>query len=445
MPDLRETLIERRAQCASMLGDKALVVVSGRPRLRNLTAATYPYRASSEFLYLFGVSLPGAIGIISKSQQSLILENPPEGDEIWHGPSKSCSEIAATIGLDDVIYRSERQDWFSGISTDSIVALPCLDIVTNRELEGILDRGLDIFGKDRLAIDVMVDLRLCADAFGLDEMRKAIAITCSAFKRAHEVLEPGIDELEVRAELEAVCTRAGVSSAFPSIVTREGDILHHTKSGGALASDDMLLVDFGAESPFGYASDVTRTWSVGGEFTTLQQELYALVLEVQQTAIRLIAPKVEFAEVHMVAAQLLAKGLVSLGLLRGSVDDIVAAGAHALFFPHGLGHLIGLDAHDMELFGDSSGYKQGRVRSDEFGISALRLDRPLEPGMVVTIEPGIYNIASLQQPNEAFREAQQFLPEGLDERLEEIRGIRIEDMVLVTEEGHEVLTEMIPK
>lgn len=237
----------------------------------------------------------------------------------------------------------------------------------------------------------------------------------------------------------------GCVPAYQPIVTVAGEVLHNNRYDHVIGQNDLLLADVGAETPEGWAGDVTRVWPASGRFTPTQREMYEVVLEAQLAAIAAVRPKVRYLDVHRAAGKKLVEGLVALGILRGDVDDLYARGAAALFFPHGVGHLLGLDVHDMEDLGDLAGYAPGRERSDAPGDRYLRLDRDLLPGMVVTIEPGFYRIPQiLERPDEVGA-----LEEALDRealaRYSDVRGIRIEDDVLVTDAGAEVLTRAIPK
>jgi Xaa-Pro aminopeptidase len=228
-------------------------------------------------------------------------------------------------------------------------------------------------------------------------------------------------------------------------------VLHNHQHDGTLHDGDLVLLDAGAEVASGYGCDVTRTWPASGEFSAEARDVYETVLRAQRAAIRAVRDRARFRDVHFRAAEVIAEGLVELGILRGAVQDLVARGAHALFFPHGVGHFLGLDAHDLESFGDRILYGEGRRRSEEFGTAFLRIDRDLEPGMVVTVEPGIYFVPAILHHRE-FRE--KFAGDVDFERAERylesnagrgFGGVRIEDDVLTTESEPEVLTSAIPK
>jgi Xaa-Pro aminopeptidase len=257
----------------------------------------------------------------------------------------------------------------------------------------------------------------------------------------------GARESFVRAAMEAEIVARDLTVAYGSIVTTHGEVLHNEQHHRVLGKDDMILADVGAESPGGWAGDVTRTWPVAGRFSLAQRELYEVVLAAQLRAIAAVRPGVRYRDIHILAGQSLADGLVGVGLLRGDPAELYADGVIASFFPHGIGHLLGLDVHDMEDLGDRAGYAPGRERDPAPGMRYLRLDRDLVPGMALTIEPGLYFIpAILDDPSLNARSGGRIVRARVDEFVAAgARGIRIEDDVLVTATGHDVLTVAIPK
>jgi Xaa-Pro aminopeptidase len=282
------------------------------------------------------------------------------------------------------------------------------------------------------------------DTLALAEMQRAIAVSMAAHRAGMQATRTAQNESQVRAAMEAVIMAADMTCAYSSIVTVQGEVLHNNCYRHNLHPGDLLLADVGAETETGWASDITRTWPVSGKFSPTQRRIYDVVLAAHDACIAAIAPGVEYQSLHLLAAQVLAAGLVDVGILRGQVEDLVAMDAHALFFPHGIGHILGLDVHDMEDLGDLAGYAAGRQRSDRFGLGYLRLHRPLQAGMVVTIEPGFYQVpAILQDPERRERYKGVVNWERLSE-FKDVRGIRIEDDVWVTETDANVLTADLP-
>jgi Xaa-Pro aminopeptidase len=235
-------------------------------------------------------------------------------------------------------------------------------------------------------------------------------------------------------------------SAYPPIFTTQGHILHNPHHGNKMETGDLVINDSGWESPLHYASDITRTFPVSGKFTEKQKEIYAIVLNAQTQALENVRPGIEYRQVHLKTAKLLAAGLKTLGLMKGNVEEAVAAGAHALFIPHGLGHMLGLDVHDMEDLGEEHvGYTETIRRNPQFGICYLRLARALEPGFVITVEPGLYFIPELIEQWKSEKKFEAFINYDKVDSYRAIRGIRIEDNVLVLSDGRRVLGELIPK
>jgi len=272
-----------------------------------------------------------------------------------------------------------------------------------------------------------------------------LAVTAGMYGATLRATAAGRSEAEIAAVHIAEATGAGCGQAFSPIVTVRGEVLHNVTWDNTLSEGDLLLVDSGAEAPSGYASDITRTFPVSGRFSNRQREIYEVALAANQAAIAAAAPGVTNRELHLLAARTIASGLRDIGLMRGDVDAAVEAGAHAMFFVHGLGHMMGLDVHDMEDLGDVVGYEQGEERSTQFGLAYLRLARPLEEGFVITIEPGIYFIPALIDRWRADDLHSEFICYDRVEEYRSFGGIRIEDDVLITDSGSRVLGPMIPK
>jgi Xaa-Pro aminopeptidase len=277
------------------------------------------------------------------------------------------------------------------------------------------------------------------------EIENALGVTAAMYRAAMAAAAPGRTEAEVAAALQQPALAADRQQSFQPIVSVRGEVLHNESYANTLAEGDLLLIDSGAESAHWYASDITRTVPVGGRFTSVQRDMYEVVLRAQVHAVETAAPGMTNLQLHLQAARDIAEGLKDLGLMSGDVDEAVAAGAHALFFPHGLGHMLGLDAHDMEDLGDVVGYEPGESRSAQFGLGFLRLARTLEPGLVITIEPGVYLIPALIERWKAEGRHRDFICYDKVEQMLPFGGIRIEDDVLITSRGSRLLGPGIPK
>jgi Xaa-Pro aminopeptidase len=305
--------------------------------------------------------------------------------------------------------------------------------------------GPDLGGRDAALAEAMIALRLTHDEAAITQLREAAGVTERAHRAGMAATRPGLREAAVRAAMEGPIIAAGCSPAYGCIVTAHGEVLHNERHDGLLAHGDLVLADVGAETPEGFAGDVTRVWPVSGRFSPSQRAVYEVVLASQLAAIDAVAPGVSYREVHRRAGLALVEGLCALGILRGDAQELYARGAAALFFPHGVGHLLGIDVHDMEDLGDRAGYAPGRARSTSPGERYLRLDRDLQPGMCVTIEPGFYQIRRILERPEEVGELESALDRAELRRYADVRGIRIEDDVLVTSLGREVLSHAVPK
>lgn len=420
------------------------LIPAGRARPRNYVANTFPFRASSHFLYLVGEALEGAALWLDGDQSALVIEAPDAHAALWHGPQPGEQELSQRLGLSLVTYgqlarlRRARE----------IATVPAIDEGDAVLMARRLQRDATQLGRspcDAQLVEALIELRLQHDPAALHELELAASVSVRAHLAGMRATAPGANERDVCAAMEHELTRAGCCPAYGSIVTVHGEVLHNHRHDNALAAGDLLLADVGAESPSGYASDITRTWPVAGRFSATQRELYDLVLAMQTRAIELVRPGVRYRDVHLAAARTLLDGLVQLKILNGAVDALLEDGAYALFFPHGIGHLLGLDVHDMEDLGDRAGYAPGRSRSSRFGLGYLRLDRDLLPGMLVTIEPGFYQVPSLLAAPGALGLSDRAVDRGRLAAFADVRGIRIEDDVLVTEGEPRVLTAALPK
>jgi Xaa-Pro aminopeptidase len=439
----RQTLTDRRQRLASQFKAPILLWAGHRPS-RNFTANTYPFRASSHFLYIAGLPIEDAVIHLDRGNLTLFTADPSPGSALWHGPSPSRDELAEQIGAIAARPLTDLKQYAEGCAT---IALGSGQ--SHRQNQGeILGRSLQgpaqATGLDGELVEAIVALRLGQDAGAIAAIERAVAVSIAAHRTGMHATSQAKSEAQVRSAMEQVIQTENMTPAYNSIVTVRGEVLHNDIYHHRLAPGDLLLADVGAEMPLGWAADITRTWPVSGRFSTPQRAVYDLVLAAHDACIAQLKPGVEYREIHLTACHILAEGLVDLGILKGSAAALVDRDAHALFFPHGIGHLLGLDVHDMEDLGDRAGYAAGRQRSDRFGLGYLRLDRPLVEGMVVTIEPGFYQVpALLNDPANRDRYADCINWDRLAD-FADVRGIRIEDDVLITAEGSRVLTADLP-
>ncbi|MGB8701092.1 MAG: aminopeptidase P family protein [Thermosynechococcaceae cyanobacterium] len=437
------TVLRQRRQA---LGDRLtnpVLLWSGGALSRNFPANVYPFRASSHFLYFAGVSLPNAVIYLHQGQLTLLMDDAPAADALWHGTAPTRCQIAAQIGATAYYPLAQLADLSHNTAT-----IPVQDPMTRHQQRQILGRSLgeahELSPLDQTLAEVLIQLRLRQDAGAIAAIRQAVEVTIQAHRAGMARTSQAQTEAQIRVAMEGEIGAANMVPAYGSIVTVHGEVLHQPYSSGVLAPGDLLLADVGAEHPLGWASDVTRTWPVSGQWSPSQRAVYAVVLAAHDACIAQMAPGVEFRDLHLTAEKVMAEGLVDLKILKGDPVTLVERGAVALFFPHGVGHLLGLDVHDMEDLGDLAGYAPGRTRCDRDGLRYLRLDRPLQPDMVVTIEPGFYQVpAILQDPQRRARFADCVDWDRLAD-FQDVRGIRIEDDVQLTETGCMVLSAALP-
>ena len=446
-----EVVRDRRRRLSQALQDRGadfpVALWSGRAPSKNFPANRHYFRANSHFLYFAGLGVENAVIVLDRigdrDHLSLFWNEPGPGSALWHGPEPSRDQIAAAMGADAAYELSEL---FHALDEAATVYLP--DPAMRSAQESALGRSLfpspAPASIGRTLMEAIASVRLCHDDFAIAQIRDAIKVSIEAHKTGIKATKTSQWESEVRAAMESIIYGHQCRPAYNSIVSIAGEVLHNNHYHHPLNDGDLLLADVGAETPLGWASDITRTWPVSGTFSPTQKAVYDVVLEAHDRAIAAVNPGADYQAIHLLSAQVLAEGFVDLGILRGNPEDLVETDAHALFFPHGLGHLLGLDVHDMEDLGDISGYGPGRVRSDRFGLGFLRLSRILEASMLVTIEPGFYQVPAILNDSERRdRYGDRVNWDRLAE-FSDVRGIRIEDDVLVTETGHEILTRDLP-
>ncbi|OUL30857.1 Xaa-Pro aminopeptidase [Nostoc sp. RF31YmG] len=436
-------ILRQRRQRLAQLIDFPAILWSGSSNPRNFAANVYPFRANSHFLYFAGLPLPNAAIRLESGKLELFMEDPQPSSALWHGEMPKREEIAQMIGANAAKPIAELEFLVADAATIAVQ-----DAATWTKQSQLLNRWIlpqnPPQGIDLELAKAVVSLRLTHDEGALAELRKAAVVSVEAHKAGMAATPKAKREAEVRGAMEGVIIAHNMTTSYNSIVTVHGEVLHNEQYHHPLQPGDLILADVGAETEMGWAADITRTWPVSGKFSSTQRDIYDVVLAAHDACIAKISPGVEYGDIHLLAATVIAEGLVDLGILQGNAQDLVELDAHALFFPHGIGHLLGLDVHDMEDLGDLAGYEEGRKRSDRFGLGYLRLNRPLRPGMLVTIEPGFYQVPAIL--NDA-KQSSKYHNVVNWERLSQfvdVRGIRIEDDVLVTTDGSEVLTAALP-
>jgi len=434
---------ERRGRLAARLGNRPALVASGAPRPRGTHRGLHPFRAASHFLYLFGLHLEKAMGLWTGEGWQVFLPEPGPDAALWTGPVPGFAELGEILGVPVLALAKLQEALKPGTAT-----LPSPDVETCVEQSNLLGREIrpgKLAAVDEPLADALIELRLVHDQAGIAGLREAAQATTAAHAAGLRAIHPGIRESVVRAAIEAELVARNMTTSFNSIVSVHGEVLHNEDHHFILADGDLLLVDAGAETAGGWAGDVTRTWPVSGRYSSTQRALYEVVLSAQTAAIAAIKPGRRYLELQGIAARAIAEGLVGLGILRGDPAELVSDGVVALFFPHGVGHLVGLDVHDLDDLGDRATYAPGRTRSTDPGLKALRLDRDLVPGMAVTVEPGCYQVPAILDDPQRTRLAKDRLRRDRLAAFRDVRGIRIEDTILVTADGHDNLNADLPK
>lgn len=413
---------------------------------------TYHYRQDSNFLYFFGLDQPGPAGVIDFDTGEDILFGDDVGiDEIiWMGELPSMKSLGEQVGVSNIQPGSALGDYIREAMQKGrkVHYLSPYRADTLLELEALMGQSHDKIGSGASMelIRAVIALRSIKQPEEIEEISKAVDITREMHIAAMKMAHPGIYEREIAGRIEGIALSHGTSAAFPIILSMDGQTLHNHYHGNLLKEGRMMVTDAGAETVNHYAGDITRTVPVGGKFSQRQKEIYEIVLRAENQAIEGIRPGVPYRDIHLNAARIIARGLKDLGLMKGDVEEAVEAGAHAMFFPHGLGHMMGLDVHDLEGLGeDHVGYSDTIKRSEQFGTAYLRLGKELQTGYVLTVEPGIYFIPALIDLWKSEGRFREFINYDKAESYKDLGGIRIEDDVLVTDTGHKVLGKPIPK
>ncbi len=431
----RRRLLERVGRPVLLLGTSE--------RARNLPMNKLPHRQDSTFLYFTGCERPGAAALLGPEGYELFLPEPAADDALWHGPTPSLGELGEHYGADRVHPLGALEE---RVRAARPLTLAVSDEGRNHAVSDWVDEPLD-FGQHhghQALVEAVIAMRRVKGPEEIDAMKRAARASERAFRVVIAATHPGSHEQSLAALFHGVLAVQGHTTGYDTILSQAGEVLHNHAHDQPLEAGRMVLLDGGGEGPEGYGVDITRTWPVSGTFSPRQRSAYDAVLEAQLAAIDRCLVGVGYREVHDTACRVLARWLRDEGLLKVGVDEAIERQAHAVFYPHGTGHHLGLDVHDLENFGDLPSYPPGKGRSELFGLSYLRLDLPLEAGWVVTVEPGFYVVPAILH-DAALRER---LHDAVDFEAAEawlgFGGIRIEDDVHITASGPDVLTA-VPK
>ena len=438
---------ERRARLASGL-KRSLVIFAGRARARNYATNLYPFRAGSHYLYFGGPPIKGAVWLIepgSDGRQGSTLLRPTADveDMVWIGNVPGDDAIASAAGVEETSLQfPDKLGALLAGRPAAYLAPPCPPTME-------IAKSLELRPAEEDELQLIIDLRLTKDEYELTALRRAADIAVEAHLAAMQETAPGRSEAQIAGCVMGTFTAHHAIPSFSPIITVHGEVLHCETFFNVLEAGQLLLVDAGAEEPGGYAADITRTYPVNGRFTPMQRQLYDTVLRAERAAIAACVPGKRYRDIHDLAARVICAGLVEAELLRGDPEELAARRAHTLFYTHGVVHLLGLDVHDLEDLGDLAGYAPGRKRRPAFGDKFLRLDRDLTPGMVVTIEPGLYLVPAVWQHDELVGPLSDDVNRpAVDALLKDgFGGIRLEDDVHVLgpdAPGPEVFTARLP-
>lgn len=438
------TYIERRNLLKKIMRSGVLLFLGNEESSSNFKDNWYPFRQDSSFLYFFGLNMPGLAAIIDIDQDLEIIfgDNLTTVEVIWQGAHPPLSDLAEAVGIKITKPKNELPKFLEKHANQQIHFLPPYRPENTQKLAEWLSIPNPVIpSRASIAfIKAVVDLRSTKTEEEIREINKAVNISVSMHKRAMREAKPGMKEFQLLGLVTGEALSLGGHLSFPPIITIDGQILHNHNYSNTLIPGKMLLGDFGAESVMRYAGDITRTFPVGAEFSSSQKEIYQIVFNAYQTAVAALKPGIRFKDVHLLACRKLAEGLKELGLMKGNLEDAVEKGAHALFFQCGLGHMMGLDVHDMEDLGEEYvGYTDELKKSKEFGLRSLRLGKELESGYVITIEPGIYFIPQLIDQWQAENLHSDYINYEKVGEYRNFGGIRMEDAYELTESGSKIL------
>ena len=445
------TYLKRRDLLRKSVGKGLILLLGNEESSMNYTDNTYHFRQDSTFLYFFGLNFAGLAAILDcETGEDIVFGNDlTVEDFVWMGPQPTIAQRATAAGvkktaptaglvklLDEARGKGRAIHFLPPYRPENKIKL--FEMLGILPSESASEASVDL-------IMAVVEQRNHKSAEEIAEIEKAINVSVDMHVAAMRMARPGVRESEIAATAHAIALASGGNISFPIIATINGQTLHNHFHGNTLHSGQMLLVDMGAETESGYCGDLSSTVPVDPQFTPRQKDIYELCLAGHNTAIEMLKPGVPFREIHLETARVITRGLKDLNLMKGDVDNAVEAGAHALFFPCGLGHMMGLDVHDMENLGEVYVGWAGKPKPTQFGIKSLRLGRLLEPGFVFTIEPGIYFIPELINQWKSAGKNTDFLNYSKIDEYKDFGGIRNEENFLITESGHRLLGKPKPK
>jgi len=446
----KETYTARRKELANTVSGGIILLPGNEESPMNYADNTYHFRQDSTFLYYFGIDQASLVGIIDADTGQSILFGDDYGMDmiVWTGVLPSLASLGERVGVktlrpfaslqsvvSEAISRKRPVHFLNPYRADILIRMAELTQINQASLA------------ERASLELtkaVIAQREVKTTEEIKELDRAVDISVEMHLAGMRHARPGMRESEVAARVAEVAFAANGHPSFPIIATINGQTLHNHYHGNTLKSGDLFLLDAGAETEMRYAGDLSSTFPVDPTFTPIQKEMYQLSLEAHRTAVSMLKPGTAFKEVHLAACRRIFEGLKAFGLTKGNTEEAVEAGAHALFFPCGTGHMMGLDVHDMENLGEQWVGYDGVAKSTQFGLKSLRLGKKLRPGFVLTIEPGIYFIPDLIDLWKSENYLSQFLNYKEIDKFRDFSGLRNEEDFLITEEGYRLLGKALP-
>lgn len=446
------TYIQRRTRLQQELSQGLILILGNHEVGMNYAANTYRFRQDSNFLYFFGLDMPTVAGVIDvDNNKTTIFGNELTMEDIvWEGSKPALTVLGQRVGVIKTRPYAElskvlRAAKMAGRDIHYLPPYRHDNIIRLHEWLDIPLKAVKNHASVPL-IKAVIAQRSCKTQEEVAEMEKAVNVSGQMHHAVMRTAAIGLRESELVGIARGISVSFQGDLAYPIILSVDGQTLHNHHHGNILKHNQLVLADMGTETPMHYAGDITRTCPTNVSFSNQQKDIYNIVLKAEMDCIAALRPGIPYRDVHLQAAKIIADGLKDLGLMKGDTEAAVHQGAHALFFPHGLGHHIGLDVHDMEDLGeDYVGYSDTIKRSTQFGTAYLRLGRELEKGFVLTVEPGIYFIPELIDRWRSEKKFMDFINYEKLTAYKKFGGIRIEDNVLITENGHRVLGKPIAK
>jgi Xaa-Pro aminopeptidase len=447
----KETYIQRRKKLIQSVESGIILLLGNNESPMNYADNTFHFRQDSTWLYFFGINQPNMFAILDcDSGEELIFANDLTIDDfVWMGPQPTVASHALEVGI---LKTGAVSEGVSKLQTAQKSGRPVHFLPPYRPENKIkIFEWLGVLPAEQAEkasvelINGVVNQRNYKTTEEVEQIHKAANISVDMHTLAMRMAKPGVTEAQIAAAVQEVAVAAGGQTSFPIIATINGQTLHNHYHGNTLKDGDLFLLDAGAELSNGYCADLSSTVPVSGKFTDRQKEIYELSLLSHNRAIEMLKPGIPFKDVYYESARVIVNGMKDLGLMKGNTDDALANGAHAMFFPCGLGHMMGLDVHDMEDLGEVYVGYGGQAKSTQFGVKSLRLGRKLEPGFVLTIEPGIYFIPELIDLWKQTKHNADYLNFDKLEAYRNFGGLRNEEDFLITETGYELLGKPKPK